>query len=59
MLNRILPVAVLILPALAMGGKEYQLQSPSGNIVAEINADKQLSYTVSYDGKQLLAPSRL
>ena len=59
MLNRILPVAVLLLPALAMGGKEYQLQSPSGNIVAEINADKQLSYTVSYDGKQLLAPSRL
>ena len=59
MSNRILPLAFLLLPTLAMGGKEYELRSPSGNIVTEINAGKELSYSVSYDGKPVLAPSRL
>ena len=42
MSNRILPVVLALLPALAMGAKDYQLQSPSVKIVADISADKEL-----------------
>ena len=57
MSNRILPVVLALLPALAMGAKDYQLQSPSGKIVADISADKELRYSISYGGQSMLAPS--
>ncbi len=57
MSNRILPVALALLPVVAMGAKDYQLQSPSGKIVADISADKELRYSISYGGESVLAPS--
>lgn len=37
--------------------KEYRLQSPSGKITAEIGCGDELDYSVSYDGREVLAKS--
>lgn len=37
--------------------REYRLQSPSGKITAEIDCGEQLGYSVSYDGREVMAPS--
>ena len=37
--------------------REYSLQSPSGKITAEIDCGEQLGYSVSYDGREVMAPS--
>ena len=50
-------MALALLPVVAMGAKDYQLQSPSGKIVADISADKELRYSISYGGESVLAPS--
>lgn len=39
--------------------KEYRLQSPSGKITAEIDCSDKLSYSVCYDGREVLAKSPL
>ncbi len=39
--------------------KEYRLQSPSGKITAEIDCGDKLSYSVCYDGREVLAKSPL
>lgn len=38
-------------------GWEYQLASPNGKIVADIEAGQGLSYSVKFDGKEVIAPS--
>ena len=46
-----------------MGGvvsaKDYALGSPSGKLVANISAGDGISYYVSFDGKNVIAPSAL
>lgn len=37
--------------------KQYQLTSPDGRLVATVTADKQLTYTITCDGREILAPS--
>ena len=39
--------------------KQYQLKSPDGKLTVEVKADKQISYSLSYNGVQLLAPSEI
>ena len=57
-LNRILLAAALI-PALCLQAKTVSLSSPDGKLKAEISADPNLEYTVSFDGKTLIDNSPL
>lgn len=41
----------------SVSAKEYRLQSPSGNITANIDCGDELNYSVSYDGREVLAKS--
>ena len=42
-----------------MSAKDYALGSPSGQLVANISAGDGISYYVSFDGKNVIAPSAL
>ena len=43
----------------ADGEKSYRVNSPDGKIQAEVRAGNKLSYSVTLDGKPLIAPSSL
>ena len=50
----------LCLPATSFAAKKtWTLSSPNGRIKAEIKADGKLSYSITFDGKQILAPSEI
>ena len=48
---------LLLTSGVSATAKEYRLQSPSGIITAEINCGDELDYSVSYDGREVLAVS--
>ena len=48
---------LLLTSGVSATAKEYRLQSPSGKITAEINCGDELDYSVSYDGREVLAVS--
>ena len=52
------PMALLLglvcLPTLA---QTFKVQSPDGHLSVEVNNDEKLTYAVTMDGKQLIAPS--
>ena len=52
-----------ILPFLSVAAfaapKTYTLSSPDGRVKAEINASGKVSYSVTFDGKTILAPSEI
>ena len=50
---------VLMLSAVVASAKTYDLASPDGKVKVCIEAGAELAYTVSYDGEQILAPSRI
>ncbi|MCQ2162409.1 MAG: glycoside hydrolase family 97 protein [Bacteroidales bacterium] len=45
--------------SMAAAAKDYKLSSPDGKISVSITAGENLAYSVSYDGKEILAPSKL
>ena len=48
------------LPAVSFAAKNtWTLSSPDGRIKAEIKADGKVSYSVTFDGKTILAPSEI
>ncbi len=50
--------ALLLLSSFnSISAKEYRLQSPSGKIAANIDCGDNLSFSVCYDGKEVLAKS--
>ena len=50
----------LLLSAIPVAGaKEYAVVSPDGRLKADINVGKELTYSVSLDGKELISPSPL
>lgn len=52
-------IFVLLFVAFAASAKTYDLASPDGKVKVCIEAGAELAYTVSYDGEQILAPSRI
>lgn len=51
---------IAMLVATAVAAKSYKVSSPDGRICVELKAEgKDASYSVTVDGKQLIAPSRL
>ena len=50
---------VLMLSAAIASAKTYDLASPDGKVKVCIEAGAELAYTVSFDGEQILAPSRI
>ena len=48
---------LLLTSGVSATAKEYRLQSPSGKITAEISCGDELDYSVSYDGREVLAVS--
>ena len=57
-MKRFLLLATFLLPLLAVASpKSYTLLSPSGRIEVTINRGSTLTYSVSFDGKPVLAPS--
>lgn len=45
--------------ATAAGAPQYALRSPDGGLVLRIRVDHQISYTLSFRGRELLRPSTL
>lgn len=56
-MNKLLIAVLLLTWGGSVTAKEYRLQSPSGKITAEINCGDELDYSVSYDGREVLAVS--
>lgn len=52
-------LALLLVGCMAFAQKVYQLKSPDGKIDVAVTAGKTVSYTLSYNGSVLLAPSTL
>lgn len=50
-------LSLLLAASAAAAPTQLKLTSPDGKINVDINAGKELSYTVSYDGKQVIGPS--
>lgn len=51
-------LALMLLPCVdSISAKEYLLHSPSGKITAEIDCGDELSYSVCYEGREILAKS--
>lgn len=60
MFQRIVTAALCIgVMGAAVSAKDYALGSPSGKLVANISAGDGISYYVSFDGKNVIAPSAL
>ena len=52
--------ALLLLPlCLAAAPRHFELRSPDGRLCAGVDAAPQISYTLSYDGVPVIAPSAL
>lgn len=52
---------LLLFPLISMGinAKQYKLVSPNGKLTVTVNNDKNLTYSLSLDGQQLIAPSQI
>ncbi len=51
-------LAVSLLPAAhSVAARQYQIASPSGKITANIDCGESMSYSVNYDGKEILSSS--
>ena len=60
MKKTLLAVAFAVITVLASAApKQYTLASPDGTLSVSIKADDVISYSVTLDGKQILAPSAL
>ena len=55
---RLYALVALLLPCLnSVSAKQYQVESPSGKITANIDCGYEMTYSVSYDGKEILSES--
>ena len=55
---RLYALVALLLPCLnSVSAKQYQVESPSGKITANIDCGDEMTYSVSYDGKEILSES--
>ena len=55
----ILLVLLLFVSQLSAADKNYQLQSPNGQILIDVTAGSKLTYQISYNNQQLLSPSSI
>ena len=60
MVKKIVGTGVLLVLALALqaGVKMYTLKSPDGKVKLEVTAGQGIAYSLFYDGRLLLKPSR-
>lgn len=56
-LLRVLFTGMFMIAAIGSYAAAYQLKSPSGKIVADIDCGKQLIYSITYDGQTVLTQS--
>ena len=61
MVKKIVGTGVLLVLALALqaGVKMYTLKSPDGKVKLEVTAGQGIAYSLFYDGRLLLKPSRI
>lgn len=60
MIQKISLGSLLLLASLSVGANTHTITSPDGKVVVNVNCDNgKASYTVSYDGKEMLAKSAL
>jgi alpha-glucosidase len=52
-----LVLALLLSCAFSFAQKAYQLKSPDGKLIVSVNVDKSLSYSLAYQGNEMLASS--
>ncbi|WP_179079004.1 glycoside hydrolase family 97 protein [Shewanella sp. UCD-KL12] len=52
-------IGLVLLPTSIAIADDYQLRSPDGSIQVTVSTDKQLSYQVSIDGRELISPSNI
>ena len=52
---------LLLFPLITLGinAKQYKLVSPNGKLTVTVNNDKNLTYSLSLNGQQLIAPSQI
>lgn len=48
---------LLLMAGAVFGQKQYHITSPDGQMTAEISIGRQLTWSLAYDGEQLIAPS--
>lgn len=59
-MNKIFAViSLLIVPVLGMMAKSYNLSSPDSKLKATVEVSNTITYSLSYDGHQLLKPSQI
>ena len=59
MKNLFLSLFVLLVSLPICAQKEFNLASPDGKLIANIDVDKQLSYNIQYKEKEVLSSSPL
>lgn len=52
-------IAILTFSAFSFAQKSYQLASPDGKLITDINIGDEISYTVSYEGELILDKSQI
>ncbi len=58
-LPSMLSLALALCIALPASAKIYSVTSPDGKLKSEINAGAELSYNIVFDGREILAPSKV
>ena len=56
-MNKLLITGVSLISFLPMSAEQYVIKSPDNRLTVTVNADKQTSYSVDFDGKRILDPS--
>ena len=52
-------VAVMLFCVATMSAKDYVVKSPNGKVQVTLGVDKAITYALSFDGQELIAPSEI
>ena len=53
----ILALALFLMCSYSFAQKVYQVKSPNGKLKVSVNIEKSISYSLSFDGNELITPS--